>query len=91
MPAGRFRKKPVVVDAVQWTGDNEGELDAFCSTEFDVLGAPVDDDPEATAQVFDRLHSTWILVYAGDWIIRGLRGEFYPCRDSVFRESYEPA
>lgn len=49
------------------------------------------DDPDATATVFDKLHSTWVLVFDGRWIIKGVKGEFYPCADDVFRETYEPA
>lgn len=87
-----FRKRPIEVYAVQWTGSNEDEVKAFASAFFDVLededrgGC---NDPEATAQVFDALHRTWVLVYDGDWIIQGIRGEFYPCRGDVFETTYE--
>lgn len=91
MPAARFRKRPVVVEAIQWTGDNEAEIRDFAGGMFAALDQPCEDDLDATAQVFDSLHSTWVLVFPGDWIIKGLVGEFYPCRDAVFRETYEPA
>jgi hypothetical protein len=88
----KFRKKPKVIEAVRWTGDNAAEVNHFAASHFDVLN-PEDrancDDPAATAQVFDVLHSTWVLVYDGDWIIRGVRGEHYPCRPGVFAETYE--
>lgn len=87
------RKKPVEVQAVQWTGANAYELHAFAGRDlFDVLGEQDRancDDPAATAQVYDRLHSTWVLVYDGQWIIRGVKGEFYPCAADVFAETYE--
>jgi hypothetical protein len=93
--AARWRKRPVVVDAVQWTGDNLDEIYEFAGCEnFDMLDEQDRancDDPEATASVFDKLHSTWVLVYTGQWVIRGIKGEFYPCADDVFRETYEPA
>jgi hypothetical protein len=88
----RARKVPVEVAAVQWTGENAEELGFWTGNLFDVLDEPdrtYCDDPEATAQVFDELHSTWVLVYIGDWIVRGVAGEFFPCRDSVFVETYE--
>lgn len=87
----RFRKLPVEVDAVQWTGDNLAELLAFAGAKFGTID-PVDriEDPEQTAQVFDELHSTWIGVYTGQWIIKGIRGEFYPCAEDVFAATYEP-
>jgi hypothetical protein len=87
-----FRKRPVEVQALRWTGGNEVEVAAFTGARFEALDEADRancDDPEATAQVFDVLHATWVLVYDGDWIIRGLKGEFYPCRDEVFTQSYE--
>jgi hypothetical protein len=87
------RKKPVEVQAIQWTGANIDEIFEFTGCDkFDLLdeqqrrdGA----DPDATAAVFDVLHSTWVLVYDGQWIIRGVKGEFYPCAADVFAETYE--
>jgi hypothetical protein len=89
----KFRKKPVEVEAVQWTGDNAADLNHFAASHFDVLNEQDRancDDPEATAQIYDALHSTWVLVYTSDWIIRGIKGEFYPCRPDVFDATYEP-
>jgi hypothetical protein len=86
---GIYRKKPVEVQAIQWTGDNARALVEFTGKKFDVFTEPCQEDLDATASVFDMLHSTWVLCYTGDWIIRGIRGEFYPCRDDVFRETYE--
>lgn len=88
----RYRKRPIVVDAIQWTGDNLWEVQEFAGggTYFWNLD-PVDagDDPEMTAEVYDKLHSTWVGVYTGQWIIRGIQGELYPCADDVFAETYE--
>jgi hypothetical protein len=88
----KFRKKPVVIEAVQWTGDNVAEVNYLAASHFTVLDEQDRancDDPEATAQVFDVLHSTWVLVYDGDWIIQGIQGEHYPCRPDVFAATYE--
>lgn len=88
----RIRKKPVVVEAVQWTGDNVGELVNFTQLNFVALcdeDRANSEDPEATAEVFDCLHSTWVLVYTGQWIIRGVKGEFYPIADDVMAETYD--
>jgi len=88
----RYRKRPVEVDTCRWDGDNEAELRCFTGGNFNKL-APEDrdrcDDPDATGEVFDRLHSTWVLVYTGDSIIRGVQGEFYPIRADVLDETYE--
>jgi hypothetical protein len=88
----RFRSKPVEIEAIQFTGDNEAEVIDFTDGHFHVL-ADDDrencDDPEATAEVFDDLHSTWVLVYTGNWIIRGTKREYYPCNEEVFAQKYE--
>lgn len=90
----RYRKKPVEVDTVQWTGSNETDVQAFTGgpSNFYALD-PEDregsDDPEATATVYDRLHSTWVLVYTGQHIVRGVKGEFYPIAEDVLAETYE--
>jgi hypothetical protein len=90
----QYRKRPIVIEAVQWTGDNFGEVDAFAGGNFlitDGEDRANSEDPESTATFYDRLHSTRVLVYDGDWIINGIQGEFYPCRPDVFAATYEPA
>lgn len=87
----RYRKRPIEVDAVQWTGDNVDDVVALTGPEnFERLDERPSDDPEATARVYDRLHSSWVLVRVDDWIIRGVRGEVYPCRSDVFEATYAP-
>jgi hypothetical protein len=81
------RRKPAEVEAVQWTGSNSAELYAFAGSDlFDVHRKG-----DATALVYDYLHEIWIPVYDGNWIIRGIKGEFYPCDAEVFAEIYELA
>lgn len=92
MTAKQFRKRPVVVSAIQWTGDNEREIREWCGPSMFVSVAPEDrtDDPEITAEVLDVLHSTWVGVKTGQWIVRGVKGEFYPIDQAVLAETYEP-
>lgn len=99
----RYRKRPVEVDAIQWTGDNEADVQAFTTVTapggsyvlsenfyaLDEGDRENCDDPEATATVYDRLHSTWILVYTGQHIVRGVRGELYPIAEDVLAETYD--
>ena len=91
----KYRKRPVEVDTIRWTGDNEQAVQAFTGgpSTFYALD-PADrensDDPEATATVYDKLHSTWILVYTGQHIVRGVKGELYPIAEDVLAETYEP-
>lgn len=88
----RYRKKPVEIEAVQWTGDNFRELDRFTVGMFRTV-EPEDrgDDPGITAEVFDKLHSTWVGVKDGQWVICGVQGEFYPCDPDVLSQTYERA
>lgn len=87
----RYRSKPVEVEALQWTGDNEDELRAFVGDLFEAV-APEDrgDDPDQTAAVLDTRHGAWRCVYVGQWIVKGVKGEVYPVADDVFAETYEP-
>lgn len=88
-----YRKRPTAVYAIQWSGDNDADVIAFTGPAIFTALDPDDAtaDPGHTAQVFDTLHSTWVGVHTGDWIIRGIAGEHYPCRDTVFTQTYLPA
>ena len=93
---GRFRKKPVEIEAMRWDGSEES-IAAICGwANGDFLGA---DDPTITyltsgpGAPFDV--RIWTLegelhVTAGDWVIRGIKGEFYPCKPDIFMATYEP-
>jgi hypothetical protein len=88
----RWRKRPVVVDAIRWTGDNLAEVLEFAGGPYFGAVPPEDrtEDPDMTAEVFDKLHSTWVHVYDGQWIIRGVQGELYPIAADVLVATYEP-
>lgn len=86
----KFRKKPIVIEAIQFTGENFEEIEEFTGGNF----LPVDpfdraEDSDIIAEVWDHLHSTWVGVKAGQWIIKGVKGEFYPHDEDLFLESYE--
>lgn len=90
----RYKSKPTEIDAVLFTGDNVEELQQFCLVDSPSFFQSVDvedrdDDPEIVAQVWDKLHSTWVGVKAGQYIIKGTKGEFYPCDPEVFNGKYE--
>ena len=79
----RFRKKPVVIDAIQWTEKNILQVAAFMK-----LG-------EVTTDFLDN--AILIKTLEGemkampkDWIIRGVKGELYPCKPDIFEATYEP-
>jgi hypothetical protein len=84
----KFRKMPVEIHAVQFDGSNLGEVQAFVGGLAQMIDR-FEVDSREVAEVYDRLHDTWIKFGVGDWIIRGVQGEHYPCVDSVFRATYE--
>src|SRR5690242_15622573 len=93
---GRYRKKPVEVEAMQWDGSRQS-IDAICRWAND--DRPLDEDPWVTYvftgadDVRDVLISTLegaMAVRPGDYVIRGVKGEFYPCKPDIFEATYEP-
>lgn len=82
----RWRKKPVVVDAIQVPLAGEEIPEAFwdwCAEhDFDALS----DRDEGIS--IETLEGT-MRADPGDWIIKGIKGEFYPCKPDVFAATYE--
>ena len=87
----RATKRPVTVEVVRFDGSNFDAVAVFTGRGSFGLVYPEDreDDPSIVAEVWDRLHGTWVGVHAGDWIIKGVQGEFYPCVHDVFEATYE--
>jgi hypothetical protein len=84
-------KRPVKVRTREWTGSNVEEMREFCGDDFRVGYQPSSHGPAEAAEVYDKLHDTWINVYPGQHVVCGVRGEFYPIDAAVLKETYEPA
>ena len=82
----KFRKKPVVIEAVQWDGAT--------STANKFLGESYGIYWEYTARdeisIFIPTLEGQMRCSVGDWIIRGVAGEFYPIKAEIFKETYDP-
>ena len=78
----KYRKKPVVIEAVQWTGQNFNECDEFCHQIMDDLYM-------RTAEVKIHTLEGDMTVSLNDWIIKGVKGEFYPCKPDIFEATYD--
>lgn len=84
----KFRKKPAVIDAFLWTGgpdqteDPEWIVEAIKDgkVHFAVIGGP--------AMFIETLEGQ-MKASSGDWIIRGVKGEIYPCKPDIFELTYE--
>jgi hypothetical protein len=85
----KFRKKPVVIEAVQFDGSNRREVLCFIYpslSETALLGA----EAMALPVVIETLEGD-MTVSPGDYVIKGVQGEFYPCKPDIFTATYDPA
>ncbi|MDO8415507.1 MAG: hypothetical protein Q7S87_04780 [Agitococcus sp.] len=91
----KFRKKPVVIEAVKWTGENLFEIITFISEKPDLRGQIASDKWHEYKDIVKRdgliiktLEGQHI-ANIGDWIIKGVQSEFYPCKPDIFEATYE--
>ncbi len=86
-----FTKKPIPVAMVQWTGDNADDLYVFTNNNFAPIcpNEPRNAEGELPAGVWDVLHNTYIPLYRGWWVVRGIKGECYPIEPNVLAETYD--
>ena len=77
----KYRKKPVVIDAVQWTGNNQAVVFKFSG------------DNETWEYYNDVVQIPTLegdmVASKNDFIIKGVAGEFYPCKPDIFHKTYE--
>ena len=83
---GHYRKKPVVIQAVQWTGEN---LDEICAMAADQVIETSDGVGGSRKQLNIRTLEGLMRASEGDYIIKGVKGEIYPCKPDIFKETYE--
>lgn len=78
--AKKYRKKPVVIEAVQWLGDNLVEVSQLMTHGgYDGIAKTIK---------IETLEGT-MSASIGDYIIKGIKGEFYPCKPDIFEQTYE--
>ena len=90
----KYRKKPVEIEAVKWTGDNHREM-------FNFLGG---EDADYITAIGANFYIDWTKIEGGliiktlegehiatigDYIIKGVKGEYYPCKPDIFEITYE--
>ncbi len=78
----KYRKKPIVIEAVQWDGSNMGEILVTLGLE------QITNDFMTNALEIETLEGT-MAASVGDYIIKGIKGEFYPCKPDIFVATYE--
>ena len=79
----QYRKKPIVIEAIRWTGENVNEIWSFCgdleiwrTTKNNIRIPTLEGEMECKE---------------GSWIIKGIKGEYYPCKPDIFEQTYEEA
>lgn len=89
----KYVKNPVVIEAVQWAGYNQDEIKRFCGDEAKFECRII----KASESGNTSLCNTELVIHTlegnmhasiGDYIIRGVKGELYPCKPDIFNETY---
>ena len=83
----KYRKKPVVIDAIQVGDANVKEVEAFLGNVDHSFGWHVVPYPHWAISTLEGTMEGRVT----DWIIKGVAGEFYPCKPDIFEATYEPA
>lgn len=87
----KFRKKPVTIEAIQWCGDNLREVINFTGLHHSAEKWTWDEYKAVVAKEGLKIFTLEgpHLATIGDMIIKGVHGEFYPCKPDIFLKTYE--
>lgn len=83
----KFRKKPVVIDAEQYVDFEKSfnKINDFCP----IVSVHPAEGPEGASIAIHTLEGS-MTISPGDYLIKGVNGEFYPCKPDIFAATYEP-
>lgn len=83
----KYRKKPVEIEAIQFNDDTRQEIIDWTGCRHKNMS---DDGCEyETANLFIKTLEGEMMARPGDYIIKGVKGEFYPCKPDIFEETYD--
>ena len=82
----KYRKKPVVIEAIQWTGEISDVMGFMDPEKPTYMAGFTNADEIVGIQTREGL----MVAELNDWIIKGVKGEFYPCKPDIFEATYEP-
>lgn len=77
----KYRKKPIVIEAIQWNGKNAFEIWDY----YEDICVYLKDNDTLLIRTPEGDH----IASIGDYIIEGVNGEFYPCKPDIFEKTYE--
>jgi hypothetical protein len=91
----QYKKNPVVIEAIQLTSDNFAEVEAFIGY-TDNTRRHYSNEQEFLRQenpvgIYVKTLEGTMLASIGDYVIKGVKGEFYPCKPDIFSYTYEEA
>jgi len=84
----KFRKKPVIIDAIQFDGTPAGAVSLFETFDIPQAKFVPDYDMRNGKLIIPTLEGNHT-ASRGDWIIKGVKGEYYPCKPDIFNATYE--
>ncbi len=86
----KYRKKPVVVEAIQWNGTNDLDIINFAApAAYFFYDLDSQDKQDYHADLVISTLEGDMTASVGDYIIRGIDGQFYPCKPDIFKKTYE--
>ncbi len=77
----KFTKKPITIEAIQWVGENLTDITKFCPS----VDSSNLKEGELTISTLEGI----LIVSINDWVIKGVKGEFYPCKPDIFELTYD--
>lgn len=86
MEINKYRKKSLIIEAVQWTGNNFEEILKFLGDAYDGYGGY-----KPNIKIYIQTLEGIMTASVNDYIIKGIQGEFYPCKADIFFDTYELA
>ncbi|MCP3966891.1 MAG: hypothetical protein GY750_05265 [Lentisphaerae bacterium] len=89
----KFQRKAVIIEAIQFTNDNLEKLIQFMGKRFGEISMPKNSNKKMklTVTTLEDCHDSRVVHVAneGDWIVKGVRNEFYPCKPDIFLETHD--
>lgn len=85
----KFRKRPVVIEAIQFTDENALEINSMPEVDVYIAG-PHSDQPVGSIEFASvKTLEGNTVASPGDWIVTGVNGEVYPCKSDIFDKTYD--
>lgn len=86
----KFKKKPIEIEAIQWSGD---EFNEFPEWLREAWSKNIMIDEGSIMRIGNTIHINTLegtmVAQPGDWIIKGINGELYPCKPDIFEKTYD--